>query len=76
MSCPTPGKYRHADRAGAEKHLESLIAKGKADLNVRPYQCGDHWHIGHHKPDRKHQLKYALAAGRQATATTRRRRRR
>lgn len=47
MTCPQPEKQRHASRRAAEKALVSLEAARGIDLGLRPYRCGDHWHLGH-----------------------------
>jgi hypothetical protein len=46
VTCPTPKKIRHGNRATAVHHQRALEQYRKArDLNV--YQCGNHWHVGH-----------------------------
>lgn len=53
MTCPHPEKDRHRNEAAALKARDSLEAVRGIDLALRPYPCGDHWHLGHrHKNHR------------------------
>lgn len=46
-ACPHPEKQAHRSRKAAEKALASLDGAKGTDLTLRPYRCGDHWHLGH-----------------------------
>jgi hypothetical protein len=73
--CPHPEKHRHVSCAAALVHLEVMDGAGKADLTLKPYRCGDHWHLGHKsKGSLNVQIKRALSSGRKASQTARRRR--
>ncbi|HRD59366.1 hypothetical protein [uncultured Nocardioides sp.] len=46
--CPTPRKIRHKTHAAAVSQIMSIKAReGRNDNTLKPYRCGDHWHIGH-----------------------------
>lgn len=46
--CPTPTKRRHKSRERAAAQILSIReAEGHVDKHLRPYRCGDHWHVGH-----------------------------
>lgn len=64
--CPHPEKVAHRSCGAALKARESL--DDPADLALRPYRCGDHWHLGHRRPSPRMQLKQSLRAGRRAAA--------
>lgn len=44
MSCPDCGKIRYSTKAVAK--LAARRIRGH-DGKVRPYRCGDFWHLGH-----------------------------
>jgi hypothetical protein len=75
-NCPHPEKHRHVSAAAALAHRESLETARGIDLALKPYPCGDHWHIGHPKKKRQLELKQALKAGVKASRAARRRRKR
>lgn len=53
--CPHPEKHRHRSLKAALRARESLERERGIDLALRPYRCGDHWHIGHKsKPERSY----------------------
>ena len=63
--CPHPEKHRHSSRRAAEKALAAFDRTGRADPALRPYKCGDHWHLGHRSGGSiETQLKRALKLGR------------
>lgn len=62
--CSHPEKIRHVSFATALAALESLDRKGRRDLTIHPYPCGNHWHTGHRSESLNRQLKKALHAGR------------
>lgn len=47
MTCAHPEKQRHASLPAALKARASLETEKGIDLALRPYRCGDHWHLGH-----------------------------
>lgn len=42
--CPTCGKRRYVDKRDAK-----IAARG-FDRTLRPYRCGEFWHLGHQPP--------------------------
>lgn len=47
MSCAQPEKHRHKSLRAALKARDALETERGVDVALRPYKCGDHWHIGH-----------------------------
>jgi len=45
--CPHPEKTAHRTKAAALKARSSLETARGIDLALKPYPCGDHWHLGH-----------------------------
>lgn len=45
--CPHPEKHRHRSRGAAWNALASIDRAEGVDLGLKPYRCGDHWHLGH-----------------------------
>lgn len=84
MTCPHPEKHRHATEGGALKHLQKMDRTKGVDLGLRPYPCGDHWHLGHKGdgkaarigPVNEKALVRALRSGAKATKASRKRRKR
>lgn len=73
MTCPHPEKHRHVSKAAALKHLEVMDRTKEVDLGLKPYPCGDHWHLGHRgHPPLNVAIRLALRAG---SKNSRRRRR-
>jgi len=44
---PHPEKAAHSSRRAALKARTSLEHARGIDLALKPYRCGDHWHLGH-----------------------------
>ena len=47
MTCPSPEKVPHRNFRAAIKARDALEAEKGIDIALRPYRCGDHWHLGH-----------------------------
>lgn len=63
MTCPTPSKILHPNKATAVLHQRALEQhKGAMDLNV--YPCGDHWHVGHSRVALSKRIRHALRRNR------------
>lgn len=45
--CPHPEKQRHRTRKAAEKARAAVERTSSVDPGLRPYKCGEHWHLGH-----------------------------
>ena len=45
--CASPEKHRHRSQRAALKARDELERDKGIDLGLRPYRCGDHWHLGH-----------------------------
>lgn len=73
--CPYPEKQRHKSFPAALAARDSLEAERGIDLGLRPYRCGDHWHLGHKsKPFGKKGIQWALKSGSSNARKARRRR--
>lgn len=47
--CRFPHKIKHPSEAAAWRHKDELKREFGEDMVtqwLRPYQCGDHWHLG------------------------------
>ena len=47
MKCRWPQKYKHANEGAAWAAIKSMKAAGDYTEDIKPYPCGDHWHVGH-----------------------------
>lgn len=47
MTCLHPEKQRHPSWRAALKARDHLEANEGVDIGLRPYRCGEHWHLGH-----------------------------
>lgn len=55
-ACIQPSKIRYADQAAAVRALDEIrVKKPWSTLNLAPYKCGHHWHLGHHQAGMKFQ---------------------
>jgi hypothetical protein len=45
--CRNPEKVRYKTEGGAWAAIREQRAREKFNSDVRPYPCGEHWHIGH-----------------------------
>lgn len=46
-TCPVCGKIAYLSRADARRAAKQLDAVGRREGRIRPYRCGDSWHLGH-----------------------------
>lgn len=63
MTCPNPQKIQHESEPVAWVHAKSLRRKG-ASVDVKPYRCGNHWHVGHSKESLGKRIRWALRRNR------------
>lgn len=47
MTCPQPDKVRYPTKARATGAQKAWEIRNGPELGLRPYKCGDHWHLGH-----------------------------
>lgn len=60
-SCAWPDKYRHATEGAAWGAIRSLREDtGREAADLRPYRCGDHWHVGHDRRALEKRIRKAL----------------
>lgn len=46
--CPHPEKRRHDTYQAAVGHRRAIEKReGRIDIALKPYRCGDHYHLGH-----------------------------
>ena len=62
--CRWPSKYRHATKEAAQAHINGLWRAGRGSPDMSPYQCGDHWHVGHSIEKFKARIQRSLRGGR------------
>lgn len=70
--CKWPEKRKHPNKQAALEHIRQLYRQGKGNPDYAPYQCGDHWHIGHSKKWLGQRIKNAVRAGSGKAAKARR----
>lgn len=59
-ACPFPDKHRHRTFNDALTARDSLEQARGIDIGLRPYRCGNHWHLGHRQDARNRRLRNAL----------------
>lgn len=61
MTCPTPSKQAHDDRASAVRHVRALRRVG-GSVDLHPYRCPcGAWHVGHSQVSLRRRIHRALA---------------